>query len=225
MLNVLELLKKGEKLMKKIAVLLKAILAGFCIAVGGTVYLSLMATNKPLGAFMFAIGLFLIFCYGFNLFTGKVGFVFDNGAKFIPDLCIIWVGNFIGTTAVGLALSKLTRVSDLLVANAQGLCEAKLGDSVISMFVLGIFCGFLMFVAADNYKSGQSPLQKFIATFLPVAVFILAGFEHCVANMYYFAVAGIFSPDMLMSLLVVTLGNAVGAFIVPLCRRVYDKYE
>jgi len=56
-------------------------------------------------------------------------------------------------------------------------------------------------------------------------VFILAGSVHCVANLFYFAVAGIFSLDLLVSLLVVTAGYAVGAFIVPLCRRVYEKHD
>ncbi len=209
--------------MKVLSDFIKAIMAGFCIGVGGTVYLSLIPDHKPLGAFLFAIGLFLIFCYGFNLFTGKVGFVFEEGLRFIPTLIVIWLGNLAGTFGVGLALARLTRpaVSEKLVSGAKALCQAKLQDDLLSVFVLAIFCGFLMFVAADNYKNGKDPLQKHIATFLPVAVFILAGFEHCVANMYYFAVAGEFSGKMLLYLAVMTGGNACGSFIVPLAKKAF----
>ena len=201
--------------MKIVSDFVKAVMAGFCIGVGGTVFLSLIPDSKPLGAFLFAIGLFLIFCYGFNLFTGKVGFVFDEGLKFIPTLGIIWL----------LSLSKLTRpaVSEKLVSGAKALCKAKLDDTLLSVFVLAIFCGFLMFVAADNYKNGKEPLQKYLATFLPVAVFILAGFEHCVANMYYFAVAGEFSGKMLLYLAVMTAGNACGSFLVPLAKKLIKQ--
>ncbi len=211
--------------MKIVSDFIKAVMAGFCIGVGGTVFLSLIPDSKPLGTFLFAIGLFLIFCYGFNLFTGKVGFVFDEGARFIPTLGVIWLGNFVGTAAVGLSLSKLTRaaVSEKLVNGAKALCKAKLEDGLLSVFVLAVFCGFLMFVAADNYKNGKDPLQKYLATFLPVAVFILAGFEHCVANMYYFAVAGEFSGKMLLYLAVMTAGNACGSFLVPLAKKLIKQ--
>lgn len=210
---------------KAVDTLVKAFLAGICIGIGGTVYLSLLPDHKPLGAFLFAIGLFLIFCYGFNLFTGKVGFVFDEGLRFVPTLGLIWLGNFAGTAAVGFSLGNLCRpaVSEKLSTAAESLCAAKLDDTPLSLFVLAVFCGFLMFVAADNYKNGLSPLHKFLATFIPVAVFILAGFEHCIANMYYFSVAGIFSGKMLVYLLVMSAGNAVGAFIIPLLKKLYAK--
>ena len=52
------------------------------------------------------------------------------------------------------------------------------------------------------------------------AVFILCGFEHCVANMYYFSVAGMWSGKTLLYLLVMTLGNAVGGVVFPVIRRV-----
>ena len=51
-------------------------------------------------------------------------------------------------------------------------------------------------------------------------VFILCGFEHCVANMYYFSVAGMWSGKTLLYLLVMTLGNAVGGVVFPVIRRV-----
>ena len=55
---------------------LMGIASGICIAIGGTVYLSVAPTSKIMGAFLFCIGLFIIICYSFALFTGRVGYVF-----------------------------------------------------------------------------------------------------------------------------------------------------
>ncbi len=63
-------------------------------------------------------------------------------------------------------------------------------------------------------------LESTCPSFLGVMVFILCGFEHCVANMYYFSVAGMWSGKTLLYLLVMTLGNAVGGVVFPVIRRV-----
>ena len=49
-------------------------------------------------------------------------------------------------------------------------------------------------------------------------VFILSGYEHCVADMFYVSAAGCWSGDMLLRILVITAGNAVGGVLLPLCR-------
>ena len=75
--------------------LIPAILAGICIGLGGTVYLSV--ESSVVGALLFSIGLLTILAFGFNLFTGKVGYALDNPSSYIGTLAIIWLGNFIGT--------------------------------------------------------------------------------------------------------------------------------
>ena len=62
------------------------------------------------------------------------------------DLIIIWFGNLIGTMIVGLSV-QLTKVGENLTEKAQVLCETKLNDNLISIFILSAFCGLLMFVA------------------------------------------------------------------------------
>ncbi len=195
-------------------VIIKAILAGISIGVGGTLYLSV--DNKYIGSLLFAIGLFCIFSFGFNLYTGKIGFLITekNKKKFGVDLFLIWLGNLIGTGLTALCL-RLTRVSDALSQKAKGMCEIKLSDNLLSIFILAIFCGLLMYIAAYSYKYGTSPLQKYIATFICVVVFILCSFEHCVANMYYFWISLSISPKVLLYLIVMSIGNSVGAFIIP----------
>jgi formate/nitrite transporter FocA (FNT family) len=213
--------------MKALSTVLKGLLAGICIGIGAAVYLALLPDHKPLGAFCFAIGLFLIFTYSFNLYTGKIGFLVENGFSMLPELGFTWLGNFAGATLVGAILRLFAREGAAAAwrEKAEALCETKLADSFGEHFVLALFCGFLMFVAADSYKKIENPVGKYIGTFLPVAVFILAGFEHVVANMAYFAFAGIFNGKMLLAILAATLGNSVGAFVVPAARRFYTRVE
>lgn len=199
---------------------LRAILAGFMIGAGGTLFLSV--ENRYMGSFLFGIGLFTILVFRLSLFTGKVGYAVMEKPSYLIDLVIIWFGNLIGTVGVGLMMLQ-TRSAAALAAKAAAICQAKLDDNLVSIFVLAIFCGVMMFLAADNFKKAENAMQKNIGIFLPVMVFILCGFEHCIANMFYFTVAGVWSVKTVGYLLVMSLGNSVGAFIFPLCEKVFNK--
>lgn len=200
--------------------LLRAILAGFMIGAGGTLFLSV--ENRYMGSFLFGIGLFTILVFKLSLFTGKVGYAVQQKPAYLVDLAIIWAGNLIGTVGVGLMMLQ-TRSAAALTEKAAAICNTKLDDGLVSIFVLSIFCGVMMFLAADNFKKSENAMQKNIGIFLPVMVFILCGFEHCVANMFYFTVAQAWSEKAVVYLLVMSLGNSVGAFIFPLCEKVFQK--
>ena len=79
---------------KTLDVFLRALCTGFAIGIGGAVYLS--CDNKYLGAFLFGTGLFTILTFGFNLFTGKVGYAVEREPAYILELLIVWLGNFGG---------------------------------------------------------------------------------------------------------------------------------
>lgn len=202
--------------MKKVVdIFLRALLTGFAIGIGGIVYLS--CDNKYIGAFLFGTGLFVILSFGFNLFTGKVGYAVENKPPYIIYLLIIWLGNLIGAMATG-GLILCTRVSGIS-EKAAGLCETKLADNLLSIFILSFFCGMLMFIAADGFKKIENPVGKILAVFLPVMVFILSGFEHCVANMFYFTAAKMWSAKAFGYLIVMSLGNSVGGMFIPFLRK------
>lgn len=205
---------------KNIKYLIKSILAGIMIGIGGTILLSL--ENKIMGAFMFAIGLFAIVSTELNLFTGKIGYLFNNKINYLIELGITLVGNFIGTNIVGLVL-KFTRIYENISAKAQVMCTTKLDDSIISILILSIFCGILMYLAVNGYKNGKDILGKNLIVFLAVAVFILCGFEHCVANMYYFSVANMWSAKAFGYLLIMVLGNSMGAILISLSDKAIKK--
>ena len=196
--------------------LILSIYSGLCIGLGGTVYLS--CDNKILGSFLFGLGLFTILNFGFNLFTGKVGYFVNNKPSYWGFLGIVWLGNFIGTFLFAKMIAA-TRYGATLQAKANALCLVKDGDNIVSLLVLGIFCGMLMFIAADGYKNIENQVGKVVVVFLPVMVFILSGFEHCIADMFYFSLAGDFSALMLKSLIVITVGNSIGGGLIPLARR------
>ena len=150
---------------------------------------------------------------GLNLFTGKVGYAVEQPLSYILDLIVIWIGNFLGTGFVALTIN-LTRVSGIKETAAK-LSETKLNDSPISLFILGIFCGILMFVAVDGYKNSSNPIILFTC----VSVFILCGFEHCIADMFYFSISGSWNATAFIYILIITLGNSLGGILIPLWKK------
>lgn len=201
--------------------LLQSYGAGICIGIGGTVYL--MCQSKLLGAFLFAVGLCAILVFGLNLYTGMVGYLFDNKPIYIVKLLIVWLGNFAGTATVGV-LMRLTRAAKTIAESSGNVVKSKLDDGFLSLFVLGIFCGILMFAGVDSFKKHWEK-KDFAAIFMPVicvAVFILAGFEHCIADMYYFVAAGK-TVEGLWVLAAVTLGNSVGGVLIPVIKKLAGK--
>lgn len=203
-----------------IEILIKSILAGIMIGIGGTIYLSL--DNKIVGSILFAIGLFIIVVYSFNLYTGKIGYLINNfNKKYINELIITLIGNFIGTFFVGFIL-RYTRIYNMISEKAKTLADIKLNDTLISILILSFFCGILMYLAVNTYKEVKD-IGKYLAVFLGVIVFILCGFEHCIANMYYFSVSSTWSLNTLLYLLVMILGNSLGGILIPLCNKVIKK--
>ncbi len=206
--------------MKWLKTFVGGILAGISIAIGGTVFLSL--DNKVLGALFFTVGLFAVCTFGFNLYTGKVCYVFDNDREYALGLPVIWLGNLCGAFLTA-AAERATRIGPALAEKAAALCSVKLGDGPVSIFLLSVFCNVLIWLAVEGFKNNPHPAGKYLSLFFGVAVFILCGFEHCVANMYYFSMAGMWRWKTLGWVLVMTAGNSVGGVIFPLLRRIQQK--
>ena len=202
---------------EKLQIFVKAVLAGISISIGCMVFLS--CESKVAGALLFTIGLFTVCTFGFNLFTGKVCYALSEKRSYIGDLVIIWLGNFAGSILCSLAMWN-TRFAGPLSETALTICTKKLSGSYLSTFLLGIFCNICIYIAVDGYKNNPHEIGKYIALFLGVSVFILAGFEHCVANMFYFTMAGLYTGEMLVFLLVNTAGNIVGGLLIPALKKI-----
>lgn len=206
--------------MKKTALLVSALLAGMSVGFGGLVFLSV--ENRIIGAALFTVGLFCICAFGFHLFTGKVCYVFQNDRAYALDLPLIWLGNAVGTGVMAL-LASLTRNAASLQERAAALCQTKLNDSLLSLFFLGILCNMLIYIAVEGYKSNPHELGKYLSLFFGVMVFILIGAEHCVADLFYFWMAGAWSGRAVLCILIISLGNAVGGVLLPLLRGIVSK--
>ena len=206
--------------MSKLRDFVYAVLAGISISIGGVVYLSL--ENKMVGALLFSVGLFTVCTFGLNLFTGKVCNLPGKGAPCVGGLALVWLGNLVGAELTGL-LVRATRIGAALSETAMGLCETKLGDSLPSIFILAIFCNIMIYIGVENYRSNPHEVGKYLGIVFGVIVFILCGFEHCVANMFYFAVANVWSGKTVLYLLVMTLGNTAGGLVFPLCAKIGAK--
>ena len=190
------------------------IAGGLAIAIGGAIFL--LVDNKLAGAALFSVGLFTICVMGLNLFTGKACALIDNHTgAYALKLAAIWLGNLVGAVAAALLLS-LTRLSDKLTAGAQTVSATKLSQPLYSTFILGIFCNILIWLAVTGYRDIKDAVGKYLALLMGVTVFVAAGFEHCVANMFYLAMAGEYTLKALLFLVVCTLGNVVGAVLIPL---------
>ena len=197
-----------KKLLKEFS---SAVLAGCAISLGGIVFLSV--ENKIIGSFLFAVGLLTILAFKLNLFTGKAPYICQNKLSYCGLVSLVWLGNFVG--AAGLAVMiRHTAVYNNIINKCTSIAEAKTSDSLLSLFILGIFCGILMYIAVDtfNKQSQEKNFSSTITTILCVSVFILSGFEHSIADMFYFILAMPIKAFAL-PLVVITFGNIVGGNI------------
>lgn len=197
-------------LKKNINILFKGIYAGMMIGIGGTVYLSI--SNSIIGAIFFSVGLLTICIYKMNLYTGMIGYIIENKLNYIVTLLLTLIGNFIGTMITSLLVLN-TRIANLSV-RAKEISSIKINDNYLSIFILSIFCGMLMYIAVNTFKKGKDSIVRYLAIFICVIVFILSGFEHCIANMYYISLAKLWSLKAVLSMLIMILGNSVGSIFI-----------
>lgn len=180
--------------------ILKSALAGLLIALAGIIYLQ--CENKIVGAFLFSVGLLAIFILDANLFTGKIGYV--NSKQKTLDCLFILVVNLVIAFLIGL----LYRLYKGEVSTAF---DSRMNKQWYQLLLDGIGCGALIYIACESYAKMKSVIVPIIC----VAGFILAGFEHSIADAFYFG-ASTLSWNGLLYLLIVIIGNAIGSLTIRL---------
>lgn len=202
---------------KYLQILLSGVISGIFIGMGVVVYLATLALNFPgakvVGSLLFGFGLYAVIIFETFLYTGKVGFVLDNKPKYFLDLLVGLIGNFVGIISF-CGLISLTKYGTDLQNVAVNLVNGKLNDSWYSILILSIFCGFMIYLGVVGHKKCDNPFGKVVICFLAVSLFILGGFEHCVANAGYFTIARTFSWKALGYFLLMILGNGIGAVLL-----------
>ena len=149
---------------------------------------------RTIGGVVFPIGLMLIVLVGGELFTGNcllIMGVMDKRYtvfKLIKNLLLVFVSNLIGAIIIaGLIVysGQLNFSENELGAFVINTAVSKVEISFFTAFISGILCNILVCLAVVMAVSAKDAAGKIWSVFFPIFVFVICGFEHCVANMYY----------------------------------------
>ena len=238
----------GEKKTKAgtLNLFILAVLAGFFIGLGGAVTniasntISNPSVAKVVNGMLFPFGLIMVLLTGAELFTGNCLItisLLEHRATFsgmLRNLFIVYIGNFIGAMLLALACVYSGQISLSIHATFK-TAVAKCSLNFSNAIILGILCNILVCVGVMCGLCGKNISGRSIGAYIPIAFFVICGFEHCIANMYYVP-AGLFAktiPELLqaatekginisdltwgnfflLNLLPVTIGNIIGGCV------------
>lgn len=221
--------------------LVLAVMSGAFISLGATFMLVVksdatlpFAATQLLGGFAFTLGLFLVLAAGAELFTGNCLMVMGplsgrfSWGKLLSSWLVVLAGNLAGALlasaamlAAGVASANGGALGEAAIAVAEGKVALGWGTA----FARGVLCNMLVCLAVWVGHSANSVTDKFFSALLPVMGFMAAGFEHCVANMFFLPYAmmlqatGVASGSVdlagvLHNLSAATLGNLVGGVVL-----------
>lgn len=203
--------------------LLRAILSGIYVTVAATTFLIVynLTHNKLIAALLFSFALLLIVNKGYYLYTGKIGYLlpYYKGASSIISVTII--GNIIGIIGTGL-LIRISNMGDI-VKLASEMVDIKFSSTWYQSLILSIFCGILMYTAVDGFGRIKNDLSKNLIVIFSVIIFLVLGFDHSIANFAYLILAGRFSITILGYLIIMLIGNAIGAILMNLLHIKLNK--
>ena len=210
--------------------LVMAVLAGAFIALAGvaSTWGSMLVENLSLrrliAGCVFPAGLAMVVLTGTELFTGNclMSIALLDRRITLPAMlrnwCVVYVGNFIGAAAVA-AMAVWGGVfagkEEFLIATAMG----KIMPVEQAVF-RGILCNILVCLGVLMAAAATDAGGKVVSLFFPVAAFVMAGYEHSVANMYYLTAGALAGADrsaadiVLRDLLPVTVGNIIGGAVI-----------
>ena len=250
--NIQNGIKKTNLTTKKLILL--GIAAGFFIGIGAEASslamhgISNVGLARTVAGAVFPIGLMLIVLLGGELFTGNCLIsmaVYDKKAKLkgmIRNLTIVYISNFIGAALMAWMINNCGQLNFSdggAGAFTIKVALGKVGIDPMQAIVSGILCNVLVCLAIFMAATAKDVAGKCIAIFFPIFVFVISGFEHCVANMYYIP-AGIFASHnplyaakatelygitaeqlsglnfgtMFSNLIPVTIGNIIGGMVL-----------
>lgn len=198
------------------------IMAGVVVGLGGIALLAVK--NTYLGAFLFAGALFIILSLEYDLFTGQVGYFFYKERKpYVVHLLVVLLGNLVGTFLTAM-LIRSTRLGPDLIAAAQLKTHVKMHDSVLSLVILGMFCNMFVTNAAHQFKYNPYQVGKYMAIFVSIMTFALSGYEHSIADSFFFFLGGEYNLLVLKAFLAVLFGNILGGLIIPTIALKFDEH-
>lgn len=235
-------------------IFVKAIFAGMMIAMGASASSVAAHTVGDVGlarlvaGVVFPVGLMMVVLLGAELFTGDCLMVMNvvdrraKTSKLIKILVLVYLGNFVGANLLAWCISmsgQLNYSAGLLGAYTIKVAVGKANISFGTALISGILCNILVCAAVLMATCAKDITGKLVAIFFTIMLFVVSGFEHCVANMYYIS-AGIIAnhnPEysklamekygctaeqlqnldishyLVSNLLPVTIGNIIGGIV------------
>jgi formate transporter len=214
---------------------LLGVLAGAFIGLGALMFALVasdaslgFAATRLLGGLAFSLGLLLVVVAGAELFTGNNLIVMAwaggqvGSAELLRNWAVVCAANLVGAAGLALLvwLSGHARLGDGAVGRSViQIATAKAGLPWGDAFFRGVLCNVLVCMAVWMSFAGRSVTDKALAVVFPITAFVAAGFEHSIANMYYFPLALLLGAplsldDMLGNLMPVIAGNIVGGSVL-----------
>jgi len=224
------------KAKKPVASLLAlGILAGMFIAfgaVGATILWAKFAADgmsgwgKFMGAAVFPVGIMLVVMCGSELFTGnnlmtlgcakgEYGF-----SRVLRNWGIVYFGNFIGSIFMALLIANSGLYAGIVGEKAMAIASAKVSLPVMEAVARAIMCNMLVVLAIWFSTASKDVIGKIFALWFPIMLFVLSGFEHSIANMFFIPVGMFMGANVtwgqiwINNLLPVTIGNIIGGGII-----------
>jgi len=203
--NIAAARKKTELSLSSLILL--GILAGMFIACGASASSVAMHAISNVGlarltaGVIFPVGLMMIVFVGGELFTGDCLMIMGcihgefSAEKMLRVLTVVYLGNFLGAVIPAFlvnASGQFHYSADLLGAFTIKVAMGKVTMSFGAAFVSGILCNIFVCIAVLMAAAAKDIAGKVLAIFFPIMAFVVSGYEHCVANMYYIP-AGIFA--------------------------------
>lgn len=239
--------------MSFLGLLISGMLAGAFIAIGASsssaaIYgISNTGLAKTLAGAIFPGGLILVVMVGGELFTGDCLMIFDVMNKrvkvlqVVRVLALVFLFNLLGSLIVVFLVNRSGQLdygNGALAVSAIKTAYTKLNLGFGKALCSGIMCNVLVCLAVLLAGTAKEAIGKIFAIFFPIWAFVIGGYEHCVANMYYIP-AGLFAKHgdtyyqlaldagmtaeqldsmtigsfIVDNLIPVTLGNIVGGMI------------
>jgi formate/nitrite transporter len=217
--------------------MIMSIMAGLYISLGAQGFM-VTYENLFLRAAVFPVGLMLIVLVGGELYTGNCLMTFAYLQKkitlgdYAKSLLQVFLGNLIGALiVVGLlyfgGVYNNTALSETIVK----IANSKLSLTFMQSLSKGILCNILVSLGVWFATTAKDTTGKILGSWFPVMLFVLCGYEHVVANMFYLPMAAIFDHSITTTKVIidnfipVALGNFIGGgILIPMMYyRVYHK--
>jgi formate/nitrite transporter len=224
----------GKTKNKPLKTIVLSIMAGFLIALAGyastvvSFNINNFSISKLLAALIFPMGLILVVLLKTELFTGNSLLVipFVNKKISLKSLLLNWllvyIGNFIGSILLSLLIYKSGSLTNETLINAfVNIANKKVSYNFINLLILGTLCNILVCTAVFLGVTSKNIIDKIFVIFIPIFLFVVLGFEHSVANMFYLSIGALlgklsFINLIIHNLLPVTLGNMIGGILIGL---------